>query len=150
MTVFAQRLLRFLPLEHEPRLSEIPRDLPPQPKSPKLDVVRPESPAPGSGTLQSQEGEKMFAACDEMWCLRVSEPTRYACFCRLKCVFSDNNAGWVQSPRAQRERESHLPGHSRPVINPSAVCQKEQQKAAASSWLLTAPQLIIVPNISSL
>lgn len=74
----------------------------------------------------------MFAACNEMcvcvWFMHV-------------CVFFleilTNNTGGTLSPRDQRE--SHLPRQRQPVINPSAVCQREQQKASSSFCAVNSP-----------
>lgn len=133
MTVFGQWLLWFLPLEHELCLREMLCDQPLLLRSPMLDVVSPESPTLGSTTLQSWGGKclqlvmKCVFVCERMRYVRVCE-----CFSGNACFQTTTLAGFsLPGTRG----ESHLPQHRQPVINPSTVCQREQQKASSSSDL---------------
>lgn len=86
----------------------------------------------------------MFADCNETCaCVHVGEPLFNAYSIAMLLRLS-------VSPRDRRE--SHQRWRRQPVINPSTICQREQQKAIYSSSFvvaLTAPSAHYCPNIIS-
>lgn len=147
MTVFGQWLLRFLPLEHELCLWEMPCDLPLLWRSPMLDVVSPESPALGFTTLQSW-GENV---CSLWWNVCLCECMRYVRVCKcfsVNACFQITTLAGLSLP-GTRESPICLDRDSLLLTHPQSA-RGNNREPPPPTLLLTAPAAHYCANISSL